>query len=430
MAMEYPEAIKAEPSIQVKRKILWYNIITWAIVIVSFMFFVVCFFVFKHKHLWNECELPIDENLFGAYGDFVGGVLGTVFAAYGTIMLIRTFQNQMKTNEMSQTTNERLLGATVKSNQLVQMQNFSEQFETFNDMYNEAINNYCSDIDKIYGRECLNKLCDEFLKQPFDKKSTYGKRIESAIKIYEDFYSFHREPMSVHLRMLYQLLYFISNTQDIDERTKVEYAKAIRGKLNDAELIFIRYNSRCPFGRKMQPFVNEFNLLKHLPLMRLFEFRKWSKLLDDKQSQTAINTTFLTLRKRLCDLILGTSSIGEDLYECGKKWHFVLLYRKADNTLLIKLQKIENATRRGTITPAIEKAFDKLDLENLEGLFSDYFRELFFYSNFCVYNNKDDVKLSHKGKRTKNNVSEVRFMFKSNYPLILSQRQIATPQAS
>lgn len=292
--MEYPEAIKAETSKSVKKKILWYNIITWAIVISSIIFFIAFFFIFKYNHPWKEYEYPIDDDLFGAYGDFAGGVLGTIFAAYGTIMLIRTFQNQMKTNELAQTTNERLLGATVKSNKLVQMQNFSQQFETFNEMYNEAINNYCLEEEKLYGRECLNKYSDDFLKQQFDNKSTYGKRIKSAVKLYEDYYSSHRESMSVHFRMLYQLLHLISYTEDVDEKTKVEYAKAIRGQLNDAELVFIRYNCRCSYGRKMQPFVNEFNLLKHLPLMALFEFRKWSDLLDNKQLQMAINTTFLT----------------------------------------------------------------------------------------------------------------------------------------
>lgn len=345
-------------------------------------------------------------------------------------MLIRTFQNQLKTNETMQTTNERLLGATVKSNALAQMHSFSEQFDIFQDMYSNAVNNYHCKAKEMHGRDYLNNLRDEFLNQKFENKSTYGKRIKSAVKLYEDFYSCHREQMSVHLRMLYQLLYFISNYKDIDERIKVEFAKAIRGNLNDAELIFIRYNCRCTFGRKMQPYVNEFNLLKHLSLMSLFEFQKWSDMLDDDKQQTAINTVFITLRKLICNLIMGAMTIGEEVYECGKKWRFILLYRNTDNTLLIKLQKIEDASRRGTIIPSAEKAFDKLDLDNLEKLFMDFFKELFFYSNFGSFNNSKHVKLLHKRKRIRDNASEVRFLFKSEYTLILSQRQIATPKTS
>lgn len=434
--MEAIELIETPVREVVKEEVRWYDALAKKIKKFGVFFLIVSVMLFGVNRCFFVLDAPIDNDAFGTFGDFVGGILGTIFTFYGTLMLIRTFQNQIESNDKAQSTNDRLLQQAITSNTLIEKQNvqqgyqlFLNQFDSFWEMYIEAVNNYEQSDGDLQGKQCLNRLLENFMAEEFKSNAVYGKRINQAVKLYEDFYAQHREHLSVHLRMLYQLLYFISNSQDIDERTKVEYAKAIRGNLTEAELIFIRYNCRCPFGKKLQPFVNEFNLLKHLPLISLFEFRKWAIMLDDNGQKTAINSVFISIRKMLCNLMLSTDTIGEDKYECGKKWRFVILYRKADNTLLIKLQKIEDATRRGTITPAIEKAFDKLELDNLEGLFTDYFRELFFYSNFCVYNNNDNVRLSHKGKRTKNNVSEVRFMFKSNYPLILSQRQIATPQA-
>ena len=78
----------------------------------------------------------------------------------------------------------------------------------------------------------------------------------------------------------------------------------------------------------------------------------------------------------------------------GKQWSITVTFRAADNTLLVKIQKDIKNSRRGTAILNIEKAFEILDIDNLEGLFYDYFRELFFISNFNVYNRKDRIRIS------------------------------------
>ena len=45
--------------------------------------------------------------------------------------------------------------------------------------------------------------------------------------------------------------------------------------LCDEEMIMLRYNCLTNKGRNMQEFVNQFNLIKHIPLMSLLEFKKW-----------------------------------------------------------------------------------------------------------------------------------------------------------
>ncbi len=38
----------------------------------------------------------VDNCLLGTFGDFIGGVLGTVFALISILIMIRTFNKQMK----------------------------------------------------------------------------------------------------------------------------------------------------------------------------------------------------------------------------------------------------------------------------------------------------------------------------------------------
>ena len=435
MDLETPIAVTPQISDKANKKIQWYDRIIKYWFGIGLAFLIVFSILFQYNHPWFVLDMMIDNNLLGTFGDFVGGVLGTFLTFYGMILMIHTFQNQIESNDLTQTTNQKLLGTTLQNSKLVfeqyklqKTQLFDSQFNSFLILYNNAVETYRSPDGKLKGREYLDKLVESFLNENFTNNATYGKRVDAATKLYEEFYATNREKMSTHFRMLYQLVHFISNAQYIDNEMKVNYVKAIRGSMNEAEMIFLRYNCLCPFGRKMQQHVNEFNMLKHLPIMKLFELKKWADLIESPKQTTALNTMFIELRKRICIVLLDSShNVRTETMAYGKQWSITVTFRAADNTLLVKIQKDIKNSRRGTAILNIEKAFEILDIDNLEGLFYDYFRELFFISNFNVYNRKDRIRISHCRKRNKN-ISKIRFMFRSDYPLIVSQRQISSPQ--
>lgn len=115
---EEPIAINIETSDETKKEIQSYDktikhLIISGVIITSV--FLILFLYKRSYFLFNE---TIDNSLLGTFGDFIGGVLGTFLTFYGMIMIIRTFQNQIKSNDQTQTTNEKLLAATIKSNHL------------------------------------------------------------------------------------------------------------------------------------------------------------------------------------------------------------------------------------------------------------------------------------------------------------------------
>lgn len=119
----------------------------------------------------------------------------------------------------------------------------------------------------------MEQLVKEFLEQDFETALEYKRRSQKAVAMFDDFYAENRTESSVHFRVLYLLVCLIAEA-DIDEESRVMYAKCIRGQLSEGEMDVIRYNCVTANGSKMQQFINQFNLLKHLPLMSIFEFRK------------------------------------------------------------------------------------------------------------------------------------------------------------
>ena len=117
------------------------------------------------------------------------------------------------------------------------------------------------------------------------------------------FYSEHRREMSVHFRNLYLLVKMIGETDNVDEGgnimlkevDRVTYAKSIRGQLSEGEMLFLRYNCLTDRGDKMKPLVNQFNLLKHLPIMSLLEFRAHRNKISSQREINTLDSHFIIL---------------------------------------------------------------------------------------------------------------------------------------
>ncbi len=392
--------------------------------------------IFLYRQPLFKWNATINNDLLGTYGDFIGGVLGTIFAFYGMILMIRTFQNQIEYNEKSQKTNDELLKATIESNEISQKQQrlqdiqiFDSQFRSFFDLYKSAVDDYntCKGLDSN-GTDALNEIVGELSHYIPKCGASYEKRLNEAVKYYESVYVTYSDKMSTHFRMLYQLMRFIGNAEYIEEDTRVDYAKAVRGNLSESELILLRYNCFCPFGRKMQQYVNEFNLLKHLPLMKLQEFRKWTDILGDSDYIHAVEIMFTSLRKVLSKLVINVDNndINKKELRCGNNWNITMSYERSSKSLRINIINFKNVTERVVAKTDIEKAFEKLGLGNMEELFCDFFEELFLKSKFDLYNKY--IQNRHRITSTDEGNPKIYFLLYSYYPIILSQQRILPPQ--
>lgn len=376
-------------------------------------------------------EYPVDNGLFGTYGDFIGGVVGTIVAFYSAFLLVKTLQSQENVNKSVIETNKQISIASGKELYNTLLEVFNNKFERFMTCYQNAIDNYALEKNNevLTGRKAFEKIASEFINNDFTNNNDYLRRTQSAISEYMDFYSNNRLYLAVHFRMLYLLTSLVS-TSGLETNDKVLYAKLIRGQLSESEMVMLRYNCHSEYGVKMQKICNEFNLIKHLPVMQLLEFQEYynnlKKVAKDeniKELIVGLDTMFITIRKYAKN-ILENDGPMKITYDKCKSYIIELCVTEDRRMFTMTLVKDTNVERRGggIRLSATEKALDYYTDEQLNKLFKDYLTELFYVSNFYQYN---EVKNVDKGNYSKNGKTHTFiFTINSNKRLALSFNQV------
>lgn len=376
------------------------------------------------------CEYPVDNGLFGTYGDFIGGVVGTIVAFYSAFLLVKTLQSQENVNQSVIETNNQISIASGKELYNTLLEVFNNKFERFMTCYQNAIDNYVLEKNNevLTGRKAFEKIASEFINNDFTNNNDYLRRTQSAISEYVDFYSNNRLYLAVHFRMLYLLTSLVS-TSGLETNDKVLYAKLIRGQLSESEMTMLRYNCHSEYGVKMQKYCNEFNLIKHLPVMQLLEFKMYYNILKSaieenvKELVVGLDTMFITLRK-YAKMVLDKDSQRNITYNGGKRYSIVMSVTEDRKKFTLELKKDSGAERRGSgRLSSAEKALDCYDSSQLEQLFRDYLSDLFYASNFYLYNGKENVS---KGNFSKNgDIITYTFVIEHEKRLALSSKQMA-----
>ena len=394
-----------------------------------------------------DTSLPFDTGIFGTYGDFIGGVLGTIVALYSAWLLIKTFHNQARINEdVKKTnasvistnnsvieTNKSIVAANAKADAAAQkqyyltvLQTFDSKFNSFLESYHRAINAYS--IDEKTGRTAFEQIALSFIDGKFENNNDYKHRCDSATDEYLVFYAENQNTLSVHLRMLYLLVSLISSSEMEDE-DKVEYAKLVRGQMSDAEMLLVRYNCRSHYGKKMQLYCNQYNLTKHLPITSLLEFREYKRIIIEKQPQdsskmlSGLDVMFITLRKSATKMLYD-SNMSCCAYKTSHRYTIKLSYPSSDNqTFLLELTNDKQVDRRGAgkrVSPD-EYALDCFTAKQLVDMFKDFLNELFVTSNFEKYN--EGVEIQQVSTFDADNITNFKIKASNNKPLALSYIQ-------
>lgn len=377
-------------------------------------------FLFTHKQFINW-EYPIDDDLFSAFGDIIGGVAGTIVGLFSAYLLVRTFLNQAIVNENVAATNNDIVDtnksivsannsailankSAIEANNSAkaaselqayqtQLQVFDNKFRSFMDAYQTSIASY--KYDGLNGREAFIRLMARFINSDFDNHNDYKRRSQSAVEEYKDFYAHSRTEMSVHLRMLYLLVKLISES-GLETEDMVMYAKLVRGQLCDAEMLLLRYNCISLYGQKMRTYCNQFNLIKHLPVTCLLEFAGYRKYLASKAQAenedidgllSALDSMFIVLRKVASSMLYQDGALTES-YSTPKRYSIKMTIDDSHTRFDVEITKRKTVQRRGggIRKGSAERALDLLEEDMLCDLFREFYTELFFFSNFGEYN--------------------------------------------
>lgn len=348
-------------------------------------------------------DLPVDTGIFGTYGDFIGGVLGTIVALYSVFLLIKTLDNQSSVNKSVKETNDSIISANNKADAAAQrqyyqteLQIFDGKFSRFFDAYQRAVGAYIFEPNNS-GRAAFELIAKLFIGKEFEHEGKYKPRCESATDDYLEFYAVHQTEMSVHLRTLYLLVRLISRS-NLEEDDKVQYAKLVRGQMSNAEMLIVRYNCRSHYGEKMRAYCNQYNLTKHLSITKLLEFKSYRKTIVESSEESdkllsGLDVMFISLRKKATKMLYDGNKLTDE-YETSHRYIIKLDFSDSNKlSFTLELQENKDVDRRGNIRVSpVEKALDCLSDEQVINMFKDFLYELFIISNFEQYNEGAEIK--------------------------------------
>ena len=388
------------------------------------LFTLVCF-------LWHipflKFDSPIDSEKWGQFGDFIGGIVGTFITIVTIIFLYLTFKDQHLSYIEAREVNRELLKRSQEEVAHKNVQLFDGNFNVVLELYHKSIANYKSPSESIpKGKASMSNLVSSFINSTeFTNNESYLKRSDKALNKFEEFLSKNMTEVNAHMKLLYRLLSLIDESQ-IDEDTKHRYAKLLRSQLTDEELILIRYNCMSQRGIKMRRLVFNYNILKHLPMMGLFEFKKYRKGLSSLQIHR-LNDELIMVRKEICNLF-RSPYIDTFQKEYGNRYKINVAVSDKRNKYEFTLIKLPKVTGPKNI---MEKVLDNYydDNELLRSLLVDFHSELFRCSCFRLYNRDNTYKLA-PNISMQNNITEFKIVISQSMPLILSYSQIEHPVCS
>lgn len=406
---------------------VWICVVVFSIVLIGLSIaycwnypkFIVC------KDEWN-----LDAERFGQFGDFFGGVFGSIITLASFFFLYKAFKEQRLANIETHETNKKI----IQQNELLKKQDeqhlywerlnqFDTQFNTLLSLYEDSLNGYQSD-DKQCGRKVLNqKVASYIASTVFDNSDGYTKRVQAASNKFNGFIIKYRTLINAHMRLFYQLLVLL-DAPYIEDSNKIIYLKIIRSQLTDEELILIRYNCLTKRGQRMQMPVFRYNILKHLPFLDLFEFKRYKQSLTQQQANL-LSDELIFWRKNICSLF--RKDYGESLdfeKKFGKRYMVKITVSSNRKSYDFSLKRMPRLPGRNY--EAMIPVFDKFSDEDMENLLVDFHTEVFRHTHFRMFNRPKLIGINHSRL---NEGSETIFSIRVSYdnPIIVSYTQIQEP---
>lgn len=352
-------------------------------IIVTLLFVGVFAYIFKWQHIlcFFDDEYVVNHELLGTYGDFIGGVLGTIFALISILILIRTFNQQRAVTETNK--------------EQIENQRFNDLFFELLRLYQSEISELCGTIVRERGDEEItinynNKdffdFEKELLQRDFQPTTSYEGNKRGAINLYMLFYIKHRTKIAACFRTLYRIYDLLDNA-DLKESVKKNYLKIIRAQLTDSELFFIRYNGMTYYGENFIKYINKYNVLKHLPAFDLLEFKDWWKDLD-KIERIGINIVFHNSTRLLRRILLKRDS--DIIFRVpGKNLKYGFEIKTKSNYEVEITLHIDNSQKNNIMEYV---GLEKFSNKKIQALLDCYLKETFLYSNFDKFNKKQDLE--------------------------------------
>lgn len=256
-----------------------------ALVVLAALFVLMLYFNAFHRH-----KLSVDPGDWGAFGDYVGGIINPIVGIATVALIFLTLILQRKELQASL----REIRGAHKSSVL---QGFEQSLFSWLANYHSLLAATKSKFGGE-GRQALTSMYEKCFsgvvamqKQHLDEGSgvldeeeaknhlgemrraaTHGDPNERinfsnvfgiSLWGYREVVRTHRSELDAVFRTLYRLLRWI-DTSELDDTQKWHYVALVRAQLSWIELVFILYNTLTPAGEKFARLANDYALFDNL----------------------------------------------------------------------------------------------------------------------------------------------------------------------
>ena len=402
------------------RKVPWYNMHRWGLYEWLLSFAVVILFFAIVVFLWADTsrfdiDYPIQFEKFGTFGDFIGGVVGTVFAFLNVHLLIKTIGLQNKANSQSE-----------KSYAYVQK---TENARTMDTQINSLLLLY-NDIVKTVsfqnsnGKEGLENVANYIL-----RLSTNIRIIDlsdkQAIKAFEAVYASLRDNLAVYFTVIYRML-CVLHQAEIDNKVRYNYAKMLRSQFTESELFLLRYNALTYNGKNMQDQILAFNLLKHLPASKLFDLYPFFSHLNNDFSNH-LDIMLYDFRKELEKTFIYGRHIDETVSFQTNITNLSLAYKVFPDRRAIDIVfQVDRNLQPDSGN--LERAIARYSDIDIRSFFKAYLLEIFSKSMFQVYTKVEELKFRNFRRDNSFVLNMSLDCQEQGRILMLTRKQLKTPR--
>lgn len=203
--------------------------------------------------------LAFDTGTWGTFGDYIGGVLGTIFSFFGVILIYATYKNQVATTLLQQFETTFF---TLLQNQREILKSLKGEFKTFGFMPN--LNSI--EISREHGDAYISAMALGIEENMESIDLEFTKTLEDHLvkinEIYDINYSGRKAELGHYFRHLYHIFKY---THESKLTNKKKYIDIIQAQMSNDELYIAFYNGLSEYGReKFFPLLNEYQFFENI----------------------------------------------------------------------------------------------------------------------------------------------------------------------
>lgn len=252
----------------------------------------------------------LDEQIVANYGDFVGGVVGTLLAFTAAILYyvaLREQRKDVKNNQQSLSLQTKALEQQIEEfkqqreeleetrkvyehqTELMELQSSIMKQQQFESSFYSMLKVYLDCKNQMNTKEpdCFQKWLDEIEKRlsPQFALKTIFERHQEIMSSFEDLYLKKRDILSPYCKTVYRILSLIDNTPILADKEKMQYAKIFRAQLSECETIMLYYNYHSDISGAARNLSYKLNFMKHYDYLTSIDAKKVHKaeLIEDKE---------------------------------------------------------------------------------------------------------------------------------------------------